>query len=99
MATLKNNTRTLRTKLLYKFLVKNRALHAYVNEIIKQRPCNQAVKDYKENKDLMSLLNWFNDINSSIQWVQTSQGWSFWNKLSGTFLQFEANFLSHEYQS
>ena len=99
MATLKDNKYTLRTRLLYKFLVKNRALHAYVTEIIKQKPYSQIVEDYKENKDLMSLLSRFNDIHSSLHWVETSQGWSFWNKLSETFLKFEQNFLSYEYQT
>ena len=92
-------TNTIRARLLYKFLVKNRALHAYVEELIKQKSFHTIVKDYKENKDLMSLLSRYNNINDSLHWVQTSQGFDFWRDLFLAYLKFEENFLNHEYQS
>ena len=79
--------------------MKNNALHAYVEEVLKQKCSHPIVKDYKENKDLISLLTKYNDINESLHWVETLQGYNFWHELFLAYLKFEANFLNHEYQS
>ena len=80
---------SLKARLLYKFLMKNRALHLFVQEVMKQKVDYRIVKEFKqEKKNVMDLLGWFNDINESLYWVQTTQGHYFWKKLNDEYYMF-----------
>ena len=80
---------SLKTRLLYKFLMKNRALHLFVQEVMKQKVEYRIIKEFKqEKKNVMDLLGWFNDINESLYWVQTTQGHAFWKKLNDEYYMF-----------
>ena len=74
---------SLKAKLLYKFLMKERVLHLYIEEVIKQKANYRIVRDFKqEKKNVMELLDCFNDISSSLYWAETTQGHDFWEKLN-----------------
>ena len=80
---------SLKARLLYKFLMKNRALHLFVQEVMKQKVDYRIVKEFKqEKKNVMDLRGWFNDINESLYWVQTTQGHYFWKKLNDEYYMF-----------
>ena len=75
----------LKARLLYKFLMKERVLHLYIEEVLKQN-CEQfAARTYKSHKDVLALLSDYNDINYSLHWASTLQGHYFWEDLNNKF--------------
>ena len=75
----------LSARLLYKFLMKERVLHLYIEEVLKQNYQQSAAKVYKTNKDVLALLNFYDDINFSLHWASTLQGHYFWEDLNSKF--------------
>ena len=73
---------SLKARLLYKFLMKERVLHLFVQEVIRQKGNYRIVKEFTQGKkNVMDFLEWFDDIGS-LYWVQTIQGHEFWRRLS-----------------
>jgi len=63
--------------------MKERILHLFVQEVIKQKCAYEVVNDFKQGKkNVMDLLNYFDDIDRSLFWVQTNQGHEFWSKMN-----------------
>jgi len=69
--------------------MKKRILHLFVQEVIRQKSNSRIVKDFIRGKtNVMEFLEWFNDIDGSLLWVETTQGHDFWNKLNDEFNMF-----------
>jgi len=77
---------TLEGRLLYKFLMKERVLHLYIEELLKQNSQYSVVKEYKNDKDVLALLSEYSDINYSLHWASTIQGHCFWESLYNKFI-------------
>ena len=79
---------SLKARLLYKFLMKNRALHLFVEGLIRQRPNCQVVDEYKNNRlNVIQLLSYYNHF-AFLCWRDTPQGHEFWLKLCFQFYKF-----------
>ena len=62
--------------------MKERALHLFVQEVIKQKAHYNTVKEFtRGTKNVMDFLDFFNDIDASLYWEKTTQGHYFWKKL------------------
>ena len=80
---------SLKAKLLYKLLMKERVLHLYIEEVLKQKPNNLIVKEFtRGTKNVMDFLECFYDIDSSLLWMDTTQGHEFWENLNKEFYKF-----------
>ena len=72
-------------RLLYKFLMKERVLYLYIEELLKQNSKYSGVIEYKKDKDVLALLSDYCDINYSLHWATTIQGHCFWESLYNKF--------------
>ena len=88
---------SLRARLLYKFLMKKRALHLFVEELIKQRKDSQVVTEYKNNKlNVIQFLSCYDEI-TFLFWHTTPQGHDFWDKLNDEFYEFYIRSVLYKY--
>ena len=84
---------SLKAKLLYKLLMKERVLHLYIEEVLKQKPNNLIVKEFtRGTKNVMDFLDFFNDIDASLYWEKTTQGYYFWKKLYNKSYEFNVRY-------
>ena len=82
-----------KTKLLYKFLKKNRILQSYVANILEQCRMSNYVLQYKKDFDILKLMMYYNDISWAFVWDVTKEGSQFWQQLNKNFKTFfEANY-------
>lgn len=72
---------SLRASHLYKFLYKKRLLREFVENIVRQRPYDDTVIEYLEDKDLKKLMRRFSDINVAFTWMLSPQKDAFWREL------------------
>ena len=79
---------SLKARLLYKFLMKERVLGYFVEGLTKQRENCQVVYKYKSNRlNVIQFLNYYDDI-LFLRWRDTPQGHEFWFKLCLQFYKF-----------
>ena len=80
---------SLKSRLLYKFLIKKGVLRLFVEEVIRQKGNSRIVKEFTQGKkNVMEFLDFFNYINISLLWVETTQGHDFWRKVNDEFNMF-----------
>ena len=78
--------------------MKERLLRIFVEEVIKQKEDYNAVKDFKRGtKNIMDFLNYFDDIDKSLYWAETTQGHSFWCKVNDKSKLFLRKYLGYAY--
>ena len=74
--------------------MKERILHLFVQEVIKQKCAYEVVNGFKQGKkNVMELLYIFNDIDRSLYWAETTQGHEFWNKVNNKSKSFLRKYL------
>ena len=80
----------LAAKKLYKFLKKECALKAYIDNVMKQHRYDYYFAKLYEKSDILGIINFCNSsIYSSFDWLDTKEGYDFWFNLHHEFMRFK----------
>jgi len=79
----------IKSKLLYKFLKKNRCIRQYIENVLEQKKTISYPWWYERHHNIFRLIQACTmnqcDINHSFFWESTPQGHSYWSKLERIF--------------